>query len=175
MVLLAVSKALSPQKNAKKKEPTLWTVLSFLAPPVRLELTTLRLTAACSTDWAKEEYAKLSKNIFPLSFFCVGLDLFSRTASRRVSSAPHSLTSVFGMGTGGPHALWALTELVHLQGLEPWTHWLRVNCSTNWAKGAFPLRLTPHLGFLSRITNEKPNKRANGANSNKGKFKPSVY
>ena len=28
----------------------------FLAPPVGLEPTTLRLTAACSTDWAKEEY-----------------------------------------------------------------------------------------------------------------------
>ena len=26
------------------------------APPVGLEPTTLRLTAACSTDWAKEEY-----------------------------------------------------------------------------------------------------------------------
>ena len=41
----------------------------------------------------------------PLSLFRVGLDLFSRTASRRVSSAPHSLTSVFGMDTGGPYAL----------------------------------------------------------------------
>ena len=57
-----------------------------------------------------------------LSLFCVGFVLFSRTASRQVSSAPHSLTSVFGMGTGGPYALWALTALVHLQGLEPWTH-----------------------------------------------------
>ena len=27
--------------------------------------------------------------------------------------------------------------MVHLQGLEPWTHWLRVSCSTNWAKGTF--------------------------------------
>ena len=26
--------------------------------------------------------------------------------------------------------------LVHLQGFEPGTHWLRVSCSTNWAKGA---------------------------------------
>ena len=26
--------------------------------------------------------------------------------------------------------------MVHLQGLEPGTHWLRVSCSTNWAKGA---------------------------------------
>ena len=25
---------------------------------------------------------------------------------------------------------------MHPQGLEPWTHWLRVSCSTNWAKGA---------------------------------------
>ena len=25
---------------------------------------------------------------------------------------------------------------VHSQGFEPWTHWLRVSCSTNWAKSA---------------------------------------
>ena len=29
-----------------------------------------------------------------------------------------------------------LCPLVHLRGLEPRTHWLRVSCSTNWAKGA---------------------------------------
>ena len=27
-------------------------------------------------------------------------------------------------------------SLVHHQGLEPWTPWLRVRCSTNWANGA---------------------------------------
>ena len=27
--------------------------------------------------------------------------------------------------------------LVHHHGLEPWTHWLRVSCSTNWANGAY--------------------------------------
>ena len=32
----------------------------------------------------------------------VGIYLFSRAASRQVSSAQASLTSVFGMGTGGP-------------------------------------------------------------------------
>ena len=26
--------------------------------------------------------------------------------------------------------------IMHLQGFEPGTHWLRVSCSTNWAKGA---------------------------------------
>ena len=29
--------------------------------------------------------------------------------------------------------------LVHHQGLEPGTPWLRVRCSTNWANGAYPL------------------------------------
>ena len=35
-------------------------------------------------------------------FFGVGTFLFSRAAARQVSSAQVSLTSVFGMGTGGP-------------------------------------------------------------------------
>ena len=37
----------------------------FLAPPVGLEPTTLRLTAACSTDWAIEEYLCRHRPIFP--------------------------------------------------------------------------------------------------------------
>ena len=67
--------------------------------------------------------------------FGVGIDLFSRAASSQVSSAQMSLTSVFGMGTGGPSSL-KIPTMVHLQGFEPGTHWLRVSCSTNWAKGA---------------------------------------
>ena len=35
---------------------------------------------------------------------CVGLDLSSRIVSNEVLSALQSLTSVFGMGTGGPSA-----------------------------------------------------------------------
>ena len=35
-------------------------------------------------------------------FFRVGENLFFRAVSSQVSSAPASLTSVFGMGTGGP-------------------------------------------------------------------------
>ena len=41
---------------------------------------------------------------------CVGIDLFSRAVSSRVSSALRSLTSVFGMGTGGPCAFVTLTH-----------------------------------------------------------------
>ena len=61
----------------------------IMAPQVGLEPTTLRLTAACSTNWAIEEY------------LMSGNDLLSRAVARQVSSAPWSLTSVFGMGTGG--------------------------------------------------------------------------
>ena len=35
----------------------------------------------------------------------VGIDLSSRRVATQVFSAQHSLTSVFGMGTGGPCAL----------------------------------------------------------------------
>ena len=34
----------------------------------------------------------------------VGISLFSRAVASQVFSAPLSLTSVFGMGTGGPSA-----------------------------------------------------------------------
>ena len=51
--------------------------------------------------------------VAPLSAtFCyVGYDLFSRPVSRQVFSALQSLTSVFGMGTGGPFALKTLTSM----------------------------------------------------------------
>ena len=39
----------------------------------------------------------------------VGIELSSRTVSRKVFSPLQSLTSVFGMGTGGPSAFVTLT------------------------------------------------------------------
>ena len=74
------------EERRNKKETT--KVVSFLAPQVGLEPTTLRLTAGCST-------AELLRNIIES-----GGDLFSRAVARQVSSALKSLTSVFGMGTG---------------------------------------------------------------------------
>ena len=59
-----------------------------MAPRVRLERTTYRLTAERSTDWANEEYIKSGDN---LSF---------QQGNSQVLSALKSLTSVFGMGTG---------------------------------------------------------------------------
>ena len=77
--------------------------MDFLAPPVGLEPTTPWLTVMCSTDWAKEEYLKVAW--IQTTLFCVGYDLSFRTVSSQVFSALQSLTSVFGMGTGGPFAL----------------------------------------------------------------------
>ena len=48
--------------------------------------------------------------------FCslnVGIDLSSRSVARQVFSAPHSLTSVFGMGTGGPCAIITPTFFIY--------------------------------------------------------------
>ena len=46
-----------------------------------------------------------------LTHHCVGTELSSRAASRQVLSPQQSLTSVFGMGTGGPSALRAPTQI----------------------------------------------------------------
>ena len=49
-------------------------------------------------------------NFFEISNSCyVSIDLFYRAVARKVSSARMSLTSVFGMGTGGPSSLMTLT------------------------------------------------------------------
>ena len=71
---------------------------------------------------------------------CVSIELSSRLVSKQVLSPLQSLTSVFGMGTGGPFAFETLTlkqvltqllltlsdlrhlPMVRLQGFEPGTH-----------------------------------------------------
>ena len=49
------------------------------------------------------------RKLFAHILFCVSIDLSSRLVSKQVFSALQSLTSVFGMGTGGPSALITLT------------------------------------------------------------------
>ena len=54
-------------------------------------------------------FSQSSEWISPLRD-CVSTELSSRTVSRKVFSPLQSLTSVFGMGTGGPSAFVALTS-----------------------------------------------------------------
>ena len=86
-----------------------------LAPQVRLELTTPRLTAECSA-------IELLRNMES------GDDLSSRAVSSQVLSTLKGLTSVFGMGTGGtpsplsPEIGWRLlcfSCFAHPQNLIP--------------------------------------------------------
>ena len=60
---------------------------------------------------AYHSYMKQENKERPL-FSCndVGFDLSSRLVAKQVLSALQSLTSVFGMGTGGPSALKTLTR-----------------------------------------------------------------
>ena len=86
----------------------------FLAPQVGLEPTTTRLTAECSA-------IELLRNIGKRSFCSAilmesGGDLLSRAVSSQVSSALKSLTSVFGMGTGGTSSPLP-PEIISFQGV----------------------------------------------------------
>ena len=56
-------------------------------------------------------FAKPRRKISLPSVLCVGIELFSHTVARIVSSPLQSLTSVFGMGTGGPSAFVTPTSL----------------------------------------------------------------
>ena len=62
--------------------------------------------------------------------FNVGVYLSSQAAARQVSSAQVSLTSVFGMGTGGPSPQSTPTMAPQV-GLEPTTTRLTAECSTD--------------------------------------------
>ena len=50
----------------------------------------------------------------------------------------------------------SLRPSVDRQGLEPWTPWLRVRCSTNWASGPFILFCAVHqrLDYNNKVTDE---------------------
>ena len=76
----------------------------LLAGQVLSQLSYTPIKMVCSFSFFQDAGTVLS---VPLS--CVGVELFSRTVSRKVSSPLQSLTSVFGMGTGGPSAFVALT------------------------------------------------------------------
>ena len=105
--------------------------LFHLAPPVGLEPTTPRLTAACSTYWAKEA----SKDSL-LSLLCWHWPIFP---VRRQTSIFGTDELNFCVRNGNRWTLIVKSTnyQIHHQGLEPWTPWLRVRCSTSWANGAY--------------------------------------
>ena len=83
-------------------------------------------------------------------FFCVGICLFSRAASRRVSSAQASLTSVFGMGTGGPSP-----QSTPTVGGRGWIRTIEAESSRFTVCPLWPLGNSPILNSLLKSTNQK--------------------
>ena len=103
-------------KNERTQALILYQYLrSLMAAPDRLELTTLRLTAECSTCWAKGQYfGFLQSQVFN---GCSN-NLSSRAVSSKVLSALVSLTSVFGMRTGGTSPLTSPQWYIYKLSLE---------------------------------------------------------
>ena len=78
------------------------------------------------------------------SFLDVSVELSSRTVARKVFSPLQSLTSVFGMGTGGPSAFVALTIQESLI-LENWTTIIPLEYSSISLNYVMPI--SPHHTF----------------------------
>ena len=97
-----------------------WTTFALLSlykkmPATWLEHATLWLQIRCSTNWAKPAHY--------YSFMRVkGLE-----PPRRKAPDPKS----------GASANSAKPAIMTRTGLEPVTHWLKVNCSTNWANESY--------------------------------------
>ena len=49
---------------------------------------------------------------------------------------PRGIEPLLPPWKGGVLTAWPRSHMVHHHGLEPWTPWLRVRCSTSWANGA---------------------------------------
>ena len=67
-----------------------------------------------SSEFFKGSQQSRNPFAFPQGLACVSNELSFRSVSRQVLSPLQSLTSVFGMGTGGPSALKSLTGVVSL-------------------------------------------------------------
>ena len=107
-----------------------WSHLDLLVGPSGLEPPTSCLSGTRSNLLSYEPMWLVSDflltwfrigNGFIRSLSCVGIELSSRAASSQVLSPLQSLTSVFGMGTGGPSAFVTPTSLNNPLIIEYWT------------------------------------------------------
>ena len=127
---------------------------TIVAPPAGLEPATSWLTVMRSANWAIEEYIYFSLytkdnslSYYLWHIFCSGNFLLSQAVAHQVSSTLRSLTSVFGMGTGGSsllsspdkwgytlktkqhNLLWFICGLsISLYVFFPWTSFLLCIC-----------------------------------------------
>ena len=88
--------------------PNIVGVFNGEGPPVPIPNTEVKLTSAentcLATDW-KDRSTPTQTPERNLEAVCVGVELSFQSVARQVLSPLVSLTSVFGMGTGGPSPL----------------------------------------------------------------------
>ena len=104
-----------PFESHRRKNQKLNTrfIFWFLVEMKGFEPLTPCLQGRCSPSWATPPWVgsldllRISEEGKP--FLGVSIELSSRTVARKVFSPLQSLTSVFGMGTGGPSAFVTLT------------------------------------------------------------------
>ena len=117
------------------------------------------LQGRCSPSWATPPYCGFGfllfseskrKDLRPTSLLCVSTELSSRTVARKVLSPLQSLTSVFGMGTGGPSAFVALTILALLflhPSLNIEQHLFRFDLRQSFVFLDYAIPISPYCTF----------------------------
>ena len=70
------------------------------------------MSAELRVQSAELTLERKSRETYSVSLGCVGYELSSRAVASQVFSPLQRLTSVFGMGTGGPTALKTLTQVL---------------------------------------------------------------
>ena len=115
--------------------------------PARIELATQGFSVLCSTDWATEPmvaregfepttsglWARRATRLLYLAMCCSEEHNLNGGGTGIRTQAPISRPTGFQDRTLQP--LGYSSVLVDPEGLEPSTLWLKVKCSTNWAKG----------------------------------------
>ena len=87
-------------------------------------------------------YLDMPRKVF--TFLGVSIELSSRAVARKVFSPLQSLTSVFGMGTGGPSAFVTLTFYLNSKNISLF--------SENWTTNSIFLFISSIVYVTSRLT-----------------------
>ena len=90
----------------------LWAIFPGRRQPSIFATAALNFRVRNGNGWTHCVKITDSFKLSPELFFCVSVELSSRAVASQVFSPLQRLTSVFGMGTGGPTALKTLTHTV---------------------------------------------------------------
>ena len=114
------------------------------------------LETACSFSdhELRRNMKKIKGNLFSFPWLCRLWAIFPSRLQLSIF-ATAALNFRVRNGNGWTHCVKNTDSLVHLRGLEPRTHWLRVSCSTSWARGAKPSGVLYDHAYDHRKSNKR--------------------